>query len=65
MISIKMTGMCEGCDLADLDLVKYKSMSRPTFWNITCSHWAVCSRSADAKLKELKLKLKEEMEGIE
>ena len=52
MVELKFTGMCEGCDLADLELINASTPAHRNYW-ITCSHVEVCRR-AFFKLQEEK-----------
>lgn len=45
MIEIKMTGMCEGCKNADLQVCCYEADygEKPMRqWDITCRHYLAC-----------------------
>ena len=52
MIEIVFTGMCEGCGLADLELINASTPAHRNYM-ITCSHVEVCRR-AFFKLQEEK-----------
>lgn len=42
MITIMMTGMCEGCEYADLELDHIEDMMGRKTWTATCIHRAAC-----------------------
>ncbi len=42
MIEIKMTGMCEGCDHAELKLEDWSTNICKTKWVISCSYYRIC-----------------------
>lgn len=42
MITILMTGMCEGCEYADLELDHVEDMMGRKIWTATCIHRAAC-----------------------
>ena len=46
MIEIKMTGICENCHCADLELDSiefYSQISADTQWSIRCKHEDACA----------------------
>lgn len=50
MIEIKMTGMCENCDKADLqiDCTEIASgLEIMKYWSIRCIHFEACARMGE------------------
>lgn len=45
MIEIKMTGMCEGCEYADLDVGYIDTYDGKRMWVVECRHRAACERA--------------------
>ena len=42
MIEIKMTGMCEGCCYADLELIHLETIGYGKQWMVNCIHNNAC-----------------------
>ena len=57
MINIEMTGICEGCDKADLEIECLETESfagRQMNWGIRCLHQEACERICEVLDNELK-----------
>lgn len=44
MIKIVMEGMCEDCEVADLELTEFDRIIGTREWSIRCRHRASCER---------------------
>ena len=42
MIEIVMTGMCEGCPHADIEIIKLCTVTGEKIWDVVCKHEAAC-----------------------
>lgn len=58
MIYLEMTGRCENCPNASLELESMEYFSKDnkvmTEWNVKCNHQAACDRMAEALLGKYK-----------
>lgn len=54
MIELIMTGMCEGCTQADLELDYYNSYIDERYWNVRCKHKSACDRMEDMTIERLR-----------
>lgn len=53
MIELIMSGMCENCAFADLEVASIVTTLEEKIWLISCEHMKACSRIAE-KLGETK-----------
>ena len=51
MINLEFTGMCEGCEIADLELATQEFFSGKRVWTVSCSHRRACLTARD-KIKD-------------
>jgi hypothetical protein len=62
MINLEFTGMCAGCEIADLDLVSQDFLSGKRVWAVTCSHRRACIAARD-KIKDDLAQVNRAIEG--
>jgi len=51
MINLEFTGMCTGCEIADLDLVAQEYFGGKRVWTVSCTHRRACLAARD-KIKD-------------
>lgn len=51
MVELKFTGMCEDCDLADLELINASTPAK-RHYVVLCSHEPICRRNFQLKAEK-------------
>lgn len=47
MINLEFTGMCAGCEIADLELAPQEFFSGKRVWAVSCIHRRACLAARD------------------
>lgn len=62
MINLVFTGMCAGCNVADLELTVLGSFSGEKIWSASCTHRRACLAARD-KIKDELAQVNRAIEG--